>query len=149
AGSASAWRRPASEPPSSVRPESVSTWLLSPLPAPDFSLPDLTRRTGTMGSFRGKPVLLHLWALAAPQGAAQLGALGRRLPEFMAAGLRVATINLDEPADLQKVRAFAERERPTPPIFAATPEVAGAYNILYRFLFDRRRDLPIPCSFLL
>ena len=31
----------------------------------------------------------------------------------------------------------------------ATPEIAGIYDILYRYLFDRRRDLPLPCSFLL
>ena len=27
--------------------------------------------------------------------------------------------------------------------------MAGVYNIIYRYLFDRRRDLPIPTSFLL
>ena len=31
----------------------------------------------------------------------------------------------------------------------ATEEVAGVYNIIYRYLFDRRRDLAIPTSFLL
>ena len=30
-----------------------------------------------------------------------------------------------------------------------TEQVAGVYNIIYRHLFDRRRDLPIPISFLL
>ena len=27
--------------------------------------------------------------------------------------------------------------------------MAGVYNIVYRYLFDRRRDLPLPTSFLL
>ncbi len=31
----------------------------------------------------------------------------------------------------------------------ATEDVAGVYNIIYRYLFDRRRDLAIPTSFLL
>ena len=30
----------------------------------------------------------------------------------------------------------------------ATPKVAGIYNIVYRYLFDRRRDLALPTSFL-
>jgi len=30
----------------------------------------------------------------------------------------------------------------------ATPEVAGIYNVIYRYLFDRRRDLGVPISFL-
>jgi len=147
--SALAWQRPASAPPSSEPPESAATWLLDPLPAPDFSLPDLSGRTGTLGNFRGKPALLHLWALAAPEGGEQLRELQRRQPEFTAKGVRVLTVNVDERADLQKVRSFAEREKLTLPVFPATPDVAGVYNILYRFLFDRRRDLPIPCSFLL
>jgi len=147
--SALAWQRPASALPSSEPPESASTWLLDPLPAPDFSLPDLSGKTGTLRNFRGKPVLLHLWALAASEGGEQLRELQRRQPEFTAKGVRVVTINVDDRADLQKVRSFAEREKLTLPVFPATPDVAGVYNILYRFLFDRRRDLPIPCSFLL
>jgi len=31
----------------------------------------------------------------------------------------------------------------------ASQDVAGVYNIIYRYLFDRRRDLPLPASFLL
>ena len=35
------------------------------------------------------------------------------------------------------------------PVLFATDEVAGIYNIIYRHMFDRRRDLGIPTSFLL
>ena len=35
------------------------------------------------------------------------------------------------------------------PVLFATEDVAGIYNIIYRYLFDRRRDLAIPTSFLL
>ena len=35
------------------------------------------------------------------------------------------------------------------PFFLQREEVAGIYNIIYRYLFDRRRDLAIPTSFLL
>jgi hypothetical protein len=30
----------------------------------------------------------------------------------------------------------------------ASEDIAGLYNIVYRFLFDRRRDLTLPTSFL-
>src|SRR5664279_3097340 len=35
------------------------------------------------------------------------------------------------------------------PVLFASAETAGIYNIIYRHLFDRRRDLPLPLSFLL
>ena len=35
------------------------------------------------------------------------------------------------------------------PILLATQEVAGIYNIVYRYLFDRHRDLSLPTSFLI
>ena len=48
--------------------------------------------------------------------------------------------------------AAASRSRRSLPFFSRAPgdeEVAGIYNIIYRYLFDRRSDLGIPTSFLL
>ena len=42
-------------------PTTVETWLLAPVLAPDFSLPDLTGQTQTLAAFRGKTVLLNFW----------------------------------------------------------------------------------------
>jgi len=50
---------------------------------------------------------------------------------------------------ISAVHSLAEHERLSFPILLATQEVAGIYNIIYRYLFDRHRDLPIPVSFLL
>ena len=47
------------------------------------------------------------------------------------------------------MRSFATKEGISLPILLATQEVAGVYNIIYRYLFDRRRDLALPTSFLL
>jgi len=49
---------------------------------------------------------------------------------------------------MKKARSFAAREKFSFPVVFATPDVAGVYNIIYRYLFDRRRDLAIPTSFL-
>ena len=56
---------------------------------------------------------------------------------------------VDESGALGKARAFAAQEKFSFPIVFATEDVAGIYNIIYRYLFDRRRDLAIPTSFLL
>ena len=41
----------------------AETWLLAPVAAPDFTLPDLNGKTRTLAAFRGKPVLLNFWAV--------------------------------------------------------------------------------------
>jgi len=64
-------------------------------------------------------------------------------------GLRIVGINVDDPRDEQAVKIFLSKERFSFPVLLATPDVAGVYNITYRYLFDRRRDLPLPTSFLL
>ena len=47
-------------------PTSVETWLLVPISAPDFSLPDLSGQTRTLTALRGKPVLLNFWTNQSP-----------------------------------------------------------------------------------
>ena len=127
-------------------PSSVETWLLDPLSAPDFSLPDLSGKSWTLQSFRGSFVLLNFWSTASPVCAEQLRLLQRSL---VSNGLRVVGINVDDPRDAQAVRLFVEKEGFAFPTLLAMPDIAGVYNIIYRHLFDRRRDLPFPTSFLL
>ena len=73
--------------PAKILPATIETWLLAPVPAPDFT------PTGT-------PVLLHLF---------------------------------DE----------------TRKALTVSDDTAAIYNILYRYLFDRHRDLTLPTSFLI
>ena len=130
-------------------PSSVETWLIEPLSAPDFSLPDLAGKTWDLRSFRGSSVLLTFWSTASPSCREQLRLLGQRRSPLAAAGLRIVGINVDDPRDAQTVKTFAAREGFSFPTLLVTPDVAGVYNIVYRYLFDRRRDLGLPTSFLL
>jgi tetratricopeptide (TPR) repeat protein len=88
-------------------PELAETWLLAPVPAPDFSLADGRGKTWTLPALRGKPVLLTV-SDERPQGS-------------------------------------------TPPFFtvSTSTDLAATYNLLFRFLFDRHRDLLLPTSFLI
>lgn len=130
-------------------PTAFATWLLAPLPAPDFSLPDMSGKAVSLSSYRGKPLLLVFCAEGATLSTEQLRQLQRRRSEFAAKGVQILALAVDFDAAAAKTRRFLEKEGITLPVCAATPEIAGVYNILYRFLFDRRRDLPVPCSFLL
>jgi tetratricopeptide (TPR) repeat protein len=84
-------------------PETVETWLLSPVPAPDISL----------AALRGRPVLLTLVSPGLVESRAKPGLV------------------------VHYMRADQE------------PDRAATYNILYRYLFDRHRDLTLPASFLI
>jgi tetratricopeptide (TPR) repeat protein len=129
-------------------PASVETWLIEPLSAPEFSLSDLTGNLRKLSSFRGGFVLLHFWTMASPVCGEQLRAIQKHLSAFAARGLHILGVNVDDPGDVAAVRSFVTREGISFPILLATQDVAGIYNIVYRYLFDRRRDLGLPTSFL-
>lgn len=128
---------------------SVETWLLDPLKAPAFSLPDLTGEAQKLQSLWGSFALLHFWSTDSPLSLNQLSLFHQNRSAFAASQLKVMAVNVDQPDYVKKARSLAEQRRFYFPILFATEEVAGIYNIIYRYLFDRRRDLAIPTSFLL
>ena len=108
--SAAANRNPVVEATAAAKlPIEVETWLLTPVPAPDFPLPGSGR---LLSSFRGRCLLLMFTAGAA--------ALESHIPV-----LSVDATGRDE------------------------NDTVAIYSILFRSLFDRHRELPLPTSFLI
>jgi FOG: TPR repeat len=136
-------------PPTESLPSQVETWLITPLKAPEFSLPDLAGKTKELRQSRGSFVLLNFWATTSPLCREQLRHLQQYRSRFAASHLEVIAINIDEAGDIPSARSMATAEARSFPVLFATEEVACIYNIIYRYLFDRRRDLGIPTSFLL
>ena len=130
-------------------PSTAETWLIEPLSAPDFSLPDLAGKMWDLKSFRGSLLLLNFWTTASPACSEQLRLFKKNHSTVASGGLRIASINLDDPRNPQTVQSFVTKEGLPFPILLATQEVAGIYNIIYRYLLDRRRDLGVPTSLLL
>lgn len=129
-------------------PSSLETWLIEPLLAPDFRLPDLTGKNLDLRSFQGKHLLLQFWALASASSRRQLRSLREGQAGLISQGLDVLAINVDNPQEPSAIRTFAEKEGIAFPILLATEEVSAVYNIIFRYLYDRRRDLPLPACFL-
>ena len=98
-------------------PDTVGTWLLALLPAPEFA---------ALSALRGKPVLLHFWTAGSQECQEDLEVLQRFQSKWAAQGLQLLRVNAGE-----------------------SNNVAGVYNVLYRYLFDRHRDLRLPTSFLI
>jgi tetratricopeptide (TPR) repeat protein/peroxiredoxin len=130
-------------------PATVETWLLAPVAAPDFSLPDLTAHQRTLLALRGKPVLLNFWVTQSPGCQEDLKVLSRVHSRWAAQGLQLLTVNVDNPAHSESLTALARERHFSFPILLGSDDVAGIYNILYRYLFDRHRGLSLPTSFLI
>ena len=127
----------------------VATWLIEPIAAPDFSLPDLEGRTQRLRTLLSGFLLLNFWSADSPECTQQLRLLAQSSSAVSASGLRVCAIHAGEDADLQRVKAIVSKARVPFAVLLGTQEATGIYNLVYRYLFDRRRNMPFPASFLL
>jgi tetratricopeptide (TPR) repeat protein/peroxiredoxin len=129
-------------------PAVVETWLLAPVDAPDFSLADFSGQKRTLSSLRGSLVLLNLWATGAEACKEDWKTFNKHHSDWARDGLQLLSVNIDD-SDEARVWAIVREQRLAFPILRGTVDVAAIYNILYRHLFDRHRDLTLPTSFLI
>jgi tetratricopeptide (TPR) repeat protein len=122
------------------------TWLYHPFPAPDFTLRDLAGQERSLSRLAGHPVLLYFWATWAPPSRTMLEAISRQRQALTAAGVSILALAVDSVDDAAKVQSSVQNLGL--PVMIAGPEVAGTYNVLHRYLFDRREDLRLPTAFL-
>ena len=130
-------------PPGEALPSAVNTWLIEPLKAPALKLPDAQGITRDLDSYRGKFVLLSFCSGADAECVNQLKALHADLERLKAASLEPLAVCVGDVAagSIGTTLHF--------PALIASSEITGIYNIIYRHLFDRRRDMPLPASFLI
>ncbi|TAM81922.1 MAG: tetratricopeptide repeat protein [Acidobacteria bacterium] len=129
-------------------PTAVGTWLIAPLDAPDFSLPDLEGKAHVLSGLAATPVLLNFWATRADASVKFLSQLEKESSLARKAGLQILAIAVEPPGSQEKVQALTRRLRLSFPVLVGSDEVASVYNLLFRYLFDRHKDLPVPASFL-
>lgn len=123
-------------------PEEFETWLLAPIAAPEFSLLDSSGQTRTLAQFHGQPLLLNFWTANSAQCQSDLKTFQRSYSHWRNRGLQLAVININE-------NNFALPSHLGFPLLHGSDDLAAIYNILYRQLFDRHRDLVLPTSFLI
>jgi tetratricopeptide (TPR) repeat protein len=130
-------------------PASAETWLLAPVAAPEFSLPDLSGLAQTLSARRGKPVLFYFWSAASVDYQRDLAEFDRSFARWASEGLQLLAAHVDETSRPRADQALAAYSHLPFPILRASSDVIGIYNVLYRSLFDRHRDLSLPTSFLI
>jgi tetratricopeptide (TPR) repeat protein/peroxiredoxin len=128
-------------------PATVETWLLAPLTAPDFALQSLNGQTHTFSALKGSSLLLNFWTSQSADCEADLRNFSRVHKSWSALGLQLITINADDSAKQQEAIRGARNLQFQ--ILLGSDDVLAIYNILYRYVFDRHRDLSLPTSFLI
>jgi tetratricopeptide (TPR) repeat protein len=124
--------------------KSTATWLIAPLVVPDLSVVDRDGVTRTLRALRGRPVLLTFLAAECGESMQQLTQL-----QHSPAGLSLFTVAVARGGDQAALEAIVRSTGFGFPVFVADDRAAGAWQIQYRYLFDRRRDMPLPASFLI
>ncbi len=128
--------------------EPRQSWLVEPIAPPGLSLQDADGRMHGLNDAKGHPQLLVFWTADCSRSRNDLLALAGAYSKLKNSGLAVLSVlfpAVDEPpADIS-----AMRDQLKFPILVADPQTAAAYGIFYRYLFDRRRELSFPISFLL
>ena len=130
-------------------PEAFETWLLVPAPAPNFSLPGPSGHAETLSARRGKPVLLHFWSDSPANSREHLGQFDQVQEKWARAGLQFLAIQVSSDDHGQEGGAKDISRGYSFPVLTSSPDVVATYNLLYRQLFDRHRDMSVPISFLL
>ena len=131
-----------------VLPTAIESWLLAPVQAPDFSLRSKDGRLESLSAHRGKPVLICFFSALAGGSEAQLRQLEKLNTRWAKDGLQLLVIDIDA------IQGGDEKEQQSRftqnlPILQTTEDVVAIYNLLFRSLFDRHRDLSLPTSFLI
>jgi Flp pilus assembly protein TadD/peroxiredoxin len=136
-----------------ARPEDSSnhnqTWLIEPLPAPAFALPDLHGQVRTLESFRGSPVLLSFWSVQCPLSREQVRRFQESAARLLRERLALLAVAVPGGSEPVEIRNFVRVRRLTFPVMIGDADVIAVYDLIYRYLFDRHRDLLTPTSFLL
>jgi tetratricopeptide (TPR) repeat protein/peroxiredoxin len=122
---------------------STETWLVEPITPPEFSLADAHGKTYSLASQEG-PILLVFGSFNCGQSGEQLRALQTAWPKFQHSRLNVLAVMLDEQ------NPGPARTGPTSfPVLLADGRTRSVYNIFYRYMFERRRNMALPTAFLL
>lgn len=124
-------------------PSEFETWLLAPIDPPGFALPDASGKLQRLSDYRGRVSLLSFRSLS-PSGS-DIQNARRDYSRWQKSGVSLVVVNVDAATnDATKI----ETGWPFP-VLSADAETLAVYNLLFRYTYDRRRDLSFPVSFLL
>ncbi|MGD9241644.1 MAG: TlpA disulfide reductase family protein [Desulfobacterales bacterium] len=98
------------------------------LPAPNFSLPDLGGQMVSLADYRGKVVLINIWATWCPPCVQEMPSMEKLYQELRGDGFEILAVSIDE-SGAQGVRPFMKKHKLSFPVLT-DPE--GTIKSLYK-----------------
>jgi thioredoxin-like negative regulator of GroEL len=150
------WSRPApatalapSTLEAAVASEKARVALAMRVPAPRLDMSTPSGETVRVRAEHEGPVLVNLWASWCAPCVAELGEMTARADELRERGLEVVAVSVDEEAKRAEARALLERLDWPFQSGDATPELLETLDAIQRQLVYRKREMPVPTSFLI
>jgi peroxiredoxin len=98
------------------------------VPAPDFTLPGLDGQMVRLADYRGKVVLLNIWATWCPPCVDEMPSMEKLYQTLKTEGFEILAVSMDE-SGAQTVRPFMEKHQLN---FPALTDTEGAIKSLYQ-----------------
>jgi tetratricopeptide (TPR) repeat protein len=130
-------------------PATASSWLVAPLYGPDLELPDLNGNVHQVSAMNGRPLLLSFFRMDCADSQKQIESVQKSSDVLSRAGLFALAVAVNAATDRTAIETFARSSGITIPVLLADERTLGAWNIQFRYLFDRRRDMEFPIAFLI
>jgi tetratricopeptide (TPR) repeat protein len=126
----------------------METWLLQPI-SPPAAILDTSGKKYDLALYRGRPTLLLFTSESSPVRAANLQALEREGIAIQGSGLNVLVLQVaNEDLDSKEAVSTTGAKSSFMKV-SVSSDTCAIYNLLFRQLYDRHRDMPIPCAFLI
>ena len=98
------------------------------VPAPDFTLPGLDGQMVSLADYRGKVVLLNIWATWCPPCLEEMPSMEKLYQELKGEGFEILAVSIDE-SGAQGVLAFMKKHKLSFPVLT---DSKGTIKNLYR-----------------
>ena len=98
------------------------------VPAPDFTLPDLNGKMVSLADYRGKVVLLNIWATWCPPCVEEMPSMEKLYQELKDEGFEILAVSIDE-SGAEAVIPFVKKHRLG---FPALLDTKGSIKSLYQ-----------------
>jgi peroxiredoxin len=100
----------------------------SGIPAPDFTFPGLDGKMASLSDYKGKVVLVNIWATWCPPCVAEMPSMEKLYRKFKRENFEILAVSIDE-TGLKAVAPFMKKNRLT---FPALIDSKGAIKPVYR-----------------